>query len=138
MALEFKEWAVGSATTPVSAASKASYWGTSVSSMQSSIAVSGRSITGTLKWLSSGQLVTDWGAGNFIALKFDVPDGATQVKVGLRPSVSSGLVPLDEDKDAVIKVTDKNKQKLVVISTNGTDTVTEVYDLSELTCQTAA
>lgn len=132
-----EEWSIGEATTPVSAATKGSYWGTTVSSMQSGISISGRTITGTLKWLASGQLVTDWGAGNFIALKFGVPEGATKVKVGLRPSVSSGLVELDSDKDAVIKVTDKVKQKLVVISTNGTDIVTETYDLSQLTCQTA-
>ena len=51
----------------VAAATKPSYWGTAVSDMQSNIAVSGNKITGTLKYLAEGQLVTDWGAGNFLA-----------------------------------------------------------------------
>ena len=61
------------------------------------IVISGGKITGTLKYLSSGQLVTDWGAGYFMALKFsDIDPRLTTVKVGLTPSEGSGLVALDE------------------------------------------
>lgn len=123
------------AVTPA-AATKASYWGTAVSAMQSNIAVANGKITGTLKYLDEGQLVTDWGAGNFMALKFTVPDGATSCKVGLDPSVSSGLVELDADKDAVLKVTDNETQKLVIVTTDGTHTLRQEFDLSELVCQT--
>lgn len=118
------------------AATKASYWGTAVSAMQSNIAIANGKITGTLKYLDEGQLVTDWGAGNFIALKFTVPDGATSCKVGLDPSVSSGLVELDEDKDGVFKVTDNETQKFVIVTTDGTHTLRQEFDLSELVCQT--
>lgn len=118
------------------AATKASYWGTAVSAMQSNIAIANGKITGTLKYLDEGQLVTDWGAGNFIALKFTVPDVATSCKVGLDPSVSSGLVELDEDKDGVFKVTDNETQKFVIVTTDGTHTLRQEFDLSELVCQT--
>ena len=102
--------------------------------MQTSLAVSGHELTGTLKYLSSGQLVTDWGAGNFMALQFgDGTEGAV-TRVGLEPSVSSGLVALDEDRDAVIKVTDKTNQKLVVETTYNGVTYKDYYDLSGLTC----
>ena len=123
------------AVTPA-AATKASYWGTAVSAMQSNIAIADGKITGTLKYLDEGQLVTDWGAGNFMALKFTVPDGATSCKVGLDPSVSSGLVELDEDKDGVFKVTDNETQKFVIVTTDGTYTLRQEFDLSELVCQT--
>lgn len=123
------------AVTPA-AATKASYWGTAVSAMQSDIAIANGKITGTLKYLDEGQLVTDWGEGNFMALKFTVPDGATSCKVGLDPSVSSGLVELDEDKDGVFKVTDNETQKFVIVTTDGAHTLRQEFDLSELVCQT--
>ena len=123
------------AVTPA-AATKDSYWGTNVSAMQSNIAVDGDKITGTLKYLDEGQLVTDWGAGNFLALKFTVPTQATSCRVGLDPSQGSGLVELDNDKDGVFKITDKDTQKFVIVTTDGKYTLTQVFDLSELTCQT--
>lgn len=123
------------AVTPA-AATKDSYWGTAVSAMQTGITITGDKITGTLKYLDEGQLVTDWGAGNFMALKFTVPSGATSCKVGLNPSVSSGLVELDNDKDGVFKVTDKDTQKFVIVTTNGQYTLTQEFDLSGLICET--
>ena len=105
--------------------------------MQDELAVSGRAITGTLKYLAEGQLVTDWGAGNFMALKFgDGTEGAV-TRVGLEPSVSSGLVALDEDRDGVFKVTDKDAQRLVVETTYDGETFTDYYDLSGLTVNDA-
>ena len=95
-------------------------------------------ITGSLKYLSSGQLVTDWGAGNFIALKFTNNDeNVVKIEVGLNPSVSSGLVELDEDMNGVFKITDKDTQKFIVKSYDAQgNTFTEVYDLSGLTIAT--
>lgn len=80
-----------------------------------------------------------WGAGNFIALKFTLPEGIDpeDVKVGMDPSVSSGLVALDSDKNAICKVTNKNTQKFVVETFNGAYWDRDVYDLSGLTCQTS-
>jgi len=112
------------------------FWGTTASQMQSNVSVSGKKITGTLNKLTSGQLVTDWGEGYFLALKFDnFSTGLTysDVKVGMSPSVSSGLVTLDSDKNGVFKVTDKDVQKLVVRQEkSGVGRLTDYYDLSEL------
>ena len=105
--------------------------------MQTDIAVADGAITGTLKYLSEGQLVTDWGAGNFLALKFtDLDADATSVKVGLDPSQGSGLVEIidDPDKNGVFKITDKNTQKLAVLQRKeGVGQLIEFYDLSGLT-----
>ena len=116
------------------------YWGTAVSSMQSSISVSNGAITGTLHYLSSGQLVTDWGAGNFLALKFTKNnDKAVSIKVGLRPSKSGmPLVELDADMDGVFQITDKDNQVFVVRVTDADGNAFEsIYDLSGLTLETS-
>lgn len=108
-------------------------FGTPVSDLQSNISIVGKNITGTLKYLSSGDLVNAWGAGNFIALKFDdIPEGTT-VKVGLDPSEGSGLVALDLDRNGAFKVTNKDTQRFAVQVTDGTKTQTDYYNLSGLT-----
>lgn len=81
-------------------------------------------------------MVTDWGEGYFIGLKFDdFSTGLTynDVQVGLNPSEGSGFVTLDSDKMGVFKITDKNAQKLGVIQTTATSSRTDYYDLSGLT-----
>lgn len=110
------------------------YWGTKVSEMQTSIAVANGAITGTLKKLTSGSLVETWGEGYFIALKFTKNNAAiNSIKVGLKPSISSGLVELDEDMDGVFKVTDKDAQLFEVLVTDGNVSYPMFYDLSGLT-----
>ena len=125
-------------TAPAAAAEAAgsSLFGTTVSSMQTGITVSDNAITGTLKYIDSGSLATTWGAGNFLALKFPTADITNStVKVGLEPSVSSGLVELDSDKNGVFKITDKMRQKFCVQITVGSETVVKRYDLSGLSCE---
>ena len=106
--------------------------------MQTGVTVADGAITGTLSYLSSGQLVTDWGAGNFLAIQFSNLDpDATSVKVGLEPSVSSGLVEIidDPDKNGVFKITNKDTQKLVVIQSDGLYKLKQSFDLSGLTVE---
>ena len=119
--------------TVASPATNKKYWGTTVSDMQTSVSVAGGKITGTLHKLTTGSLVDVWGEGYFLALKFTKNNEAiTSIKVGLRPSVSSGLVELDEDMDGVFKITDKDAQKFIVSCTNGEVVYNLVFDLSEL------
>ena len=102
--------------------------------MQTGLTVGDDDITGTLNELTTGQLVTDWGAGYFMALNFaNIDADAQYVEVGLVPSVSSGFVKLDSDHDAVMKVTDKDTQKLVVRQVDGLFITEQVFDLSGLT-----
>ena len=109
--------------------------------MQSGVTVANGAITGTLKYVADG--VADSGplagAGNFLAIKFTAEDwGAyTSVKVGLDPSIETGLVELinDPDKDGVFKIIDKDTQNFMVVVSDGTTTSTFSYDLSGLVCQ---
>lgn len=113
-------------------------FGTLVSDLQSDLAIGRDAITGTLKYLDEGEIAGYWGNGNFMAIQFNnIDPRATSVRVGMQPSEGSGLVELinDPDKNGVFKVTDKDTQKFVVISSDGTHTSTATYDLKGLTCE---
>lgn len=108
-----------------------------VSDLQTSVSVSNGKITGTLKKLTGSNPITNvWGEGNFLALDFGSdPSGVSQTYVGLDPTQGSGMVPLDADRDGIFKITDKDRQKLIVRMTGSKGDQTQVYDLSELVCQ---
>ena len=102
--------------------------------MQEGVEVQSNAISGTLKYLSEGALVDTWGAGNFLALKFtDLDPDATSVKVGLEPSMGSGLVEIidDPDKNGAFKITN-TAQKFKIVSTDGNNTTTQLFDLGSL------
>ena len=106
--------------------------------MQTSLAVSEGKFTGTLKYLTSGQLVTDWGEGYFMAVGFSgYSTGLTysNVKVGLHNSAGSGLLTLDSDQDAVLHITDPVNQKLMAVQTDPVtgETYTQYWDLDSIT-----
>lgn len=101
--------------------------------MQNGVTVSGNEITGTLYKQTSGQIVTDWEEGYFIGLHFTPDSDATVTKVGLVPSMGTGMLPLDEDNLAMFKLTDKNTQRLKVESSRPGEKKTWFFDLSGLT-----
>ena len=108
-------------------------FGTKVSDMQEDVVVGDDEIVGTLKYLDSGDLVTTWGAGNFMALTFIDNDFSkySSVKVGMDPSQSSGLVEIinDPDKNGVFKV--MTVQSLATIVTLPLNTLSEAEMLSQ-------
>lgn len=101
--------------------------------MQSDVTVSGNKITGTLIKQTTGVPAEYWGAGYFIGLKFTPDSDATVTKVGLSPSEGTGLLPLDEDNLAMLKITDKDRQILKVVSSRTGEEKTWTFDLSGLT-----
>lgn len=101
-------------------------------------------VTGTLKYLAGSNAITDvWGEGYFLCFNMADDDNdysdLTSVKVGLVPSVSSGLVEIidDPDKNGVFKVTDKNQQIFTVIQTDGTHTKKQAWNLKDLILEDA-
>lgn len=112
----------------------ATIWEYEVSDLQSNVVVDNvkMTISGTLKYISSGALPPTWGNGNFIALQWlDLPADATSVMVGIDNLVD--IVP-DPDRNGTIKVSDTTK-KLSVISTTPHGVNTQLYDLSGLTLE---
>ena len=108
-------------------------FGHTVSDLQADIEVEGDAITGALSYISDGALPGYWGPGYFLALKFsDMDETATSVKVGLDPTQGSGMAELDEDKNGVFKITDKSTQRVKVVSTDGTRSTVQYFDLTGL------
>ena len=124
----------GISDATVAAATKASYWGHNTTDLQTGLYVADGKIYGTLKKVTSGQLVNDWGEGYFMALKWTCDAGATSLKVGMVPSMGAGFQEClsDPDRDGVMKVTDKDIQKFVIITANSNESKTQTYDLSNL------
>lgn len=113
-----------------------------VNDMQSGVTFGNGKVTGTLKYLSGSNAITDvWGEGYFLC--FNMTDstwtGYTSVKVGLTPSAGSGLAEIinDPDKNGICKVSDKNQQLFTIVSTNGTQTRTKAYSLADLVLEPA-
>ena len=85
-------------------------------------------------------MVTDWGEGYFICMNWTNWDASiNSIKVGVVPSEGSGMIEAYgdlTDHNGVFKVTDKNRQDLVIIqSTSAGKNVTQTWDLSGLTLQ---
>ena len=122
------------------AAAGTEFWGYTASDLQTDIAVANGAVTGTLKYISTGALAADWGAGNFLAVKLTgIDEDATSVLIGLEPSEGTGLVEIidDEDKVAVMRVADKAAQKLTIVTRCAGFAKVDRYDLSGLTLQTS-
>jgi len=81
-------------------------------------------------------LVTDWGEGYFLALKWSNLDTHTRkLWVGLTPSEGSGLIECysDPDRNGVFKITNKDKQMFNLIQgADGYGNTRQQFDLSGL------
>lgn len=105
--------------------------------MQDDVTVSNGKITGTLKYFDTpGSIVTTWGAGNFLALKFTAEDWTDydEVLVGLNPSAGSGFVDVlpDPDKNGIFKISNTESQVFEIICKKGENRVSRTYDLNGL------
>lgn len=116
-------------------------FGLTADDLQSNLAVSGNQITGTLKNITDGSVwdAGTWGeglsTGNFIFLKaVNVPDDAVAT-VELYGGVT-GPVTLDSDRNIVLRVTNKNTQKVVLKVVKDGVAETKTYGLKGLTLAT--
>lgn len=112
-------------------------FGKLVSDLQTGVVVGNDNITGTLKYVTgytgfSGD--PELQEGNFVALKVTAEEGTT-VKMKLDGGVG-GWVTLDSDMNIVIRVTDKDAQRVLVEATKGGVTVTDSFALSGMTVET--
>lgn len=115
---------------------------TYVRELQDNVSLTDGVFSGTLKYYDTpGAIVDYWGAGNFLSTKFSVEGNDwtayDSVKVGLEPSAGTGLVELinDPDKNAVMKITDKDTQVLKVVAKKGAQQAIKTYSLRGLTVE---
>lgn len=121
-------------TIPESGAS--TLFGKNVSELQSNVQITGNAITGTL------HEVTDYTefsskpeeqSGHYLALKFNVSEN-TVTTVELVGGKVGHPVTLDEDLNIVLLISDLSNT-VKVVTTDGDETVEEVYTLSGLTLE---
>ena len=106
--------------------------------LQSNLVISGDQITGTLKYISDG---TDWDSGtwgsdentgNYMFVKATgVPEGAVatiEVYGG-----AHGPTTLDSDMNVIVRITDKDNQKVILTVHYDGVTETKIYGLKGLT-----
>ena len=113
-------------------------FGVTAGDLQSDVTVADNAISGKLNFIAGGlsQSGPLAGDGYFLALKFSTIDpDATSVKIGLDPSMGTGLVELlgDPDMNAVLKITNKDTQVFKIVTSSQTASHTQVFDLSGLT-----
>ena len=97
-------------------------------------------LKGTSKWLPAGNEISDyWGAGNFFAVDISATNWSayTDVKIGLEPTMGSGPATVSSNDDAVFKIADPQKQKLVITATNGTYTDRQEISLAGIKLMSA-
>ena len=107
--------------------------GKAVSDLQDGVIVNDNFIQGHLKYVTGYtgySQDTDKQSGNYLALKFEATSGATTT-VELVGG-EDGPVTLDQDMNCVIRIENKNTQKVKVVSTLNGETVTKVYSLASL------
>ena len=113
-------------------------YGKAVSALQSDVVVHDKFIKGTLHYVTgytgfSGDEAKQ--SGNYLALKFEATDGATTT-VELLGGSTGHPVDASSDMYCVFRITDKNKQKIRIVSTLGSDVVTKTYSLANLVLET--
>ena len=121
--------------TPIT--TDADLFGKTASDLQTGITVGRNTISGTLKYVddytgfsSDASLTT----GNYLALHAEVPD---EDDVTITVKVTNP-VTLDADGDVVLRIADKSSQTVTVVaSKEGYDSVTKVFKLRGLTCESA-
>lgn len=110
--------------------------GKQVSDLQSDVSVGTNAITGTLIYNEGWESGPLEGPGYYMALKFTASDwnAYDSVRVGLDPSVSTGLVEIltDPDKNGVFKIISRDQQKFVLEARKGATIVRKEWSLEDL------
>lgn len=109
--------------------------------MQDGLTVTDGKVTGTLKYLSTANDITNvWGKGNFIPFKLTCADWSKyeSVMVGVVPPQGTGMVDIkpDNEHNGIVKIADKDIQrfKIVAKSADGKQINTQWFDLTGLHC----
>ena len=113
-------------------------YGETVSNLQSAdTALNGDTFYGTLKYVTTGPLISTWGAGYFLAVDFSGVDfGDNLVRVGLVPTAGTGFGTVtSDDHKSIFKITDPTQQILKTTTTKDGNTVAETYSLAGLTLE---
>lgn len=105
--------------------------------LQENLAVENNSITGTLKYVTGYtgfSSKVEQQSGNYIAVKVTC-EGADEIWIGLDPSEGSGMVKVDADGIAVLRVANNNTQTLKIDCIKGGIHDGREFSLKDLECE---
>ena len=112
-------------------------FGKTVTDFQSDIEIEDTSVSGILNYIddySSAGYTGEEASGNYLVLHFEVPDVDD---VEIQTTTNGRTKTLDEDGILIAHIADKDSQTITVVaSKEGYASVTKVYDLSGLICET--
>jgi spore germination protein GerM len=112
-------------------------FGKTVTDFQSDIEIEDTSVSGILNYIddySSAGYTGEEASGNYLVLHFEVPDVDD---VEIQTTINGRTKTLDEDGILIAHIADKDSQTITVVaSKEGYASVTKVYDLSGLICET--
>lgn len=113
-------------------------FGKTVSDLQTGVTVSDDAITGQLHYVTDyvgfSNVVADQ-SGNYLAMKVSTNLGKDAVTTVELVGGTKGPVTLDSDMNIVIRIKNPATQTIKVVANKGTETITKVYDLSGLVCE---
>ena len=116
---------------------EANLFGKTVDSLQKTVVVGEAEITGTLKHVTGytgfSSNVSEQ-EGNYLALKVDSDSQAAVVTVELVGG-TKGSVTLDEDRNIVLLIKNKDTQSIKVTITHDKESIEKTYGLSGLTLE---
>ena len=102
------------------------YGGKKASDLQNGVEIVDGQVNGTLYFIEGGLAPSGYLAGDgwFLALKWSDPaEGITSLKVGLNPSIESGLVECinDNDRNGVFKISSLDQRVTLVQTKDGVE-----------------
>lgn len=110
--------------------------GKAAAELQSSIVIEEDEIVGTLNYVTGYtgfSNVTADQEGNYLALKVStVPENGVTTTVELVGG-TKGPVTLDDDRNIVLRITNKDTQSIKVVATKDKQSITKTYGLTGLT-----
>lgn len=114
--------------------------GQTVAGLESNLVFRDKAISGTLHYVENYTGFSkepSLQSGNFLAVKVTTNPTADSVTMELVGGSGGGAKTLDETGVVVVRITNKDAQTLKFVATKGTDSVTKVYALNELVCETS-
>lgn len=114
--------------------------GQTVDALESNLVFRDKAISGTLHYVKNYTGFSSepsQQSGNFIAVKVATDPTADSITMELVGGSGTGPKALDSTGVVIARITNKDAQSMKFVATKGADTVTKIYALNELVCETS-
>ena len=108
--------------------------GKAVNELQRDVVIADNEVTGTLKYIDGFSSNVSEQSGNYLAIKIDTEPVEAKTVVELVGG-TKGPVTLDEDRNIVLLIKNKDTQSIKVTITHDKESIEKTYGLSGLTLE---